>query len=68
VIEIARFHSPAEAQIARGALEAAGIHAVLFDANLSAAYGGAVRFAPARLMVEEQDEAAARAFLAAAGD
>ena len=68
LIEIAQFYSPMEAEMARGALVAAGIGAVLFDAGVSGTYGGALGLARVRLMVEEADEAAARAFLAAAGD
>ncbi len=68
MIAVAQFHSPTEAELARGALVAAGIAAVLFDAAVSGTYGGALGLAPVRLMVEADDEAAARAFLAAAGD
>jgi len=68
MIEIATFQNPLEAEMARGALRAQGIGAVLFDAAVSSTYGGALGLAPARLMVEEREEAAARAFLASAGD
>ena len=66
MIEIATFTNPLEAEMARGALVAAGIDATLFDAAVSGTYGGALALAPARLMVEPHDETAARAFLAAA--
>ena len=62
--EIARFHDPIAAEIARGALVAAGIDAVLLDRAASAAYAGALL--PSRLMVEERDAAAARALIGAA--
>ncbi len=68
LIEIAEFTSPMEAEVARGALEAAGIVVELFDAGVSSTYGGALGLARARLMVEEADEGAARALLASAGD
>lgn len=68
MIEIAQFHSPIEAELARGALVAAGIGAVLFDAAVSGTYGGALGLAPARLMVEERDEVSARRLLDTLGD
>lgn len=68
LVEIAVFRAPFEAELARGALVAAGIGAVLFDAGVSGTYGGALGLAPVRLMVESGDERDARAFLAAAGD
>lgn len=63
LIEIATFNDPMTAQFARGALEAAGIDAVLFDAGVSGTYAGALALAPARLMVDEADERNARAIL-----
>ncbi|MBV8970959.1 MAG: DUF2007 domain-containing protein [Sphingomonadaceae bacterium] len=50
------------AAIARGRLEAAGIDAVLFDAGIASVIGSGV--SGVRLMVDEADEAAARALLA----
>lgn len=63
LVEIATFSNPIEAELARGALEAAGIEAVLFDRGVSAAYAGALNLAPARLMVPREVERAARALL-----
>ena len=60
MVEIARFHDPVAAQIARATLEAAGVDAILLDAALSGLLGGAM---PSRLMVEPRDERAARAVL-----
>lgn len=67
MVEVATFHNPLEAELARGALRAQGIAAELFDAAVSGTYGGALGLAPARLMVEEREEAAARAFLESTG-
>ncbi|MBV7255943.1 DUF2007 domain-containing protein [Pacificimonas sp. WHA3] len=63
MIEIARFHTPIEADLARARLDAAGIEVLLLDHNLSSAFGGAMM--PSRLMVLPEDEAEARALLAA---
>ncbi len=63
LVEAARFYTRIEADIARGALEAAGIEGILFDAEMN--WGGAdLGVVPVRLMVLEEDLAAARAFLA----
>lgn len=63
LIEIATFGNPIEAELARGALEAAGIEAVLFDRGVSSTYAGALNLASARLMVPHDCEQAARALL-----
>ena len=63
LVELADFMNPIEAEMARGALAAAGIEARLFDAGVSSTYGGALALAPTRLLVPEADEAAARAIL-----
>lgn len=55
--------SPVEADILRGLLDAAGITAVLFDAGIASLIGPGV--SGIRLMVDEDDAAAARALLAA---
>lgn len=60
---IATLYSPVEAQIARAALDAAGIEALLFDAGIASLIGPGV--SGVRLMVDEDDAAAARAALAA---
>jgi hypothetical protein len=62
---IATLYSPVEAQIARAALAAAGIEALLFDAGIASLIGPGV--SGVRLMVDEDDAAAARAALAACG-
>jgi len=53
--------SPVEAEIARAALEAAGIGAVLFDSGIASMIGPGV--SGIRLMVTDDDEAQARAAL-----
>ncbi|MEM8826422.1 MAG: DUF2007 domain-containing protein [Pseudomonadota bacterium] len=61
MIEIARFHTPIEADLARARLEAAGLDALLLDHNLASAFGGAMM--PSRLMVLPADERRARELL-----
>ncbi|KPF77997.1 hypothetical protein IP88_04950 [alpha proteobacterium AAP81b] len=56
---------PVEAEVARGALAAAGIEAVLFDNNIAGLIGSGL--SGVRLMVLDEDVAAATALLAAAG-
>lgn len=54
LVEAARFYTRIEAEIAKGALEAADIPAVLFDAEMN--WGGAdLGVVPVRLMVDEDD-------------
>ena len=48
-------------EIARGRLQSAGIDAVLFDGGIASVIGGGL--SGVRLMVEADDEAAARALL-----
>ncbi|MGB7406636.1 MAG: DUF2007 domain-containing protein [Pacificimonas sp.] len=62
MVELARYYGPIDADLARTRLDAAGIHAVLLDHNLSSALGGAM--VPSRLMVLDEDEAEARQVLA----
>ena len=62
LVEIALFHNPLLAAMARARLAADGIEAVLFDGGLSSL--GLGMMAPARLMVEEEDLEAARDILA----
>jgi hypothetical protein len=59
LVELERFFSPVEAELARLRLEAAGIESVIFDA--SAHYVSAVT--GVRLMVDEYDESRARRVL-----
>ena len=62
LVELAVFHSPLGAEMARRRLAADGIDAVLFDGGLSSL--GLGMMAPARLMVDEGDVEDARAILA----
>ena len=63
LVEAARFSTLVEGDIARGALEAAGLHAVLFDTQMNFS-GGFVGGIPVRLMVLDEDLEAAQAVLA----
>ena len=59
LVELERFQTPVEADLARLRLEAAGIMSVVFDADtLYASVATGVR-----LMVDEEDEARARRLL-----
>lgn len=62
LVELARFDNRIEAEVARLNLEAEGIDAVLFDAEISHFYGG--WFLPIRLMVLDEQVEDARAVLA----
>jgi hypothetical protein len=63
LVEAARFYTAIEANIAKGALGAADIPAVLFDTETN--WGGAdLGVVPVRLMVHEDDLARAQALLA----
>ena len=65
LVEAARFYTRVEASIAKGALEAADIPAVLFDAEMN--WGGAdLGVVPVRLMVHEDDLIPAKRLLAEA--
>ena len=61
LVELARFDNRIEAEVARLNLEAEGIDAVLFDAEISHFYGG--WFLPIRLMVLDEQLEDARAVL-----
>jgi len=62
LVEAARFYTAIEAHIARGALEAADIPAILFDTETN--WGGAdLGVVPVRLMVHEDDLIRARRLL-----
>ena len=64
LVEAARFYTRMEASIAQGALEAADIPAILFDAEMN--WGGAdLGVVPVRLMVHEDDLIRARRLLGA---
>jgi hypothetical protein len=62
LVEIAFFQNGIEAEIVRGRLASEGIEAVLFDAGLASLGLGAMT--PVRLLVDEEDEAAAKRLLA----
>ena len=62
LVELARFDNRIEAEVARLNLEAEGIDAVLFDAEINHFYGG--WFLPIRLMVLDEQLEDARAVLA----
>lgn len=65
LVEIARFYNSFEAGVVQSRLEADGIGCVLFDTEMSLqAMGVAI---PIRLMVDDDDAAAARAIIAQAG-
>jgi hypothetical protein len=64
LVELARFDNRIEAELARLNLEADGIEAVLFDAEMNS-YGWGPMM-PIRLMVIEEDLAEARRLLLSA--
>ncbi len=66
LVELTRLPSGFEAEIARGRLDAEGIPAFCFDGGMNVADSAALAI-PVRLMVDELDEAAARALFIAIG-
>lgn len=66
LITLETIFSPIEAEVKRATLAAAGIEAVLFDAGIVSLIGSGL--SGVRLMVLDEDEAAARSLLAIAGD
>lgn len=62
LVELARFQTRVEADLARLRLESHGIDAVLFDAEASSVGWGSIM--PVRLMVLDEDRAEAEALLA----
>ena len=63
LVELVRLPSGAEAELLRGRLETAGVHAVCFDAGIN--IGGSVGLLiPVRVMVLGEDLADARALMA----
>jgi hypothetical protein len=62
LVELATFHDPVAAEVARGRLASEGIETILFGGGLASL--GLGTMSPARLMVEEEDRAAAEAILA----
>lgn len=63
LVELARYASFAEAELDRGRLENAGVHAVCFDGGMNIAEGLGLMI-PTRLMVLDEDIEEARAILA----
>ena len=61
LVELARFYTSIDGSVARSALAAEGIEAVLFDTEMN--WGGLDGVVPVRLMVDEGDLADARAIL-----
>jgi hypothetical protein len=61
--ELARLSNGAEAELLRGRLESAGVHAVCFDAGMNIAESAGLMI-PVRLMVLHEDLAEAQALLA----
>jgi hypothetical protein len=62
LVEVDTVYDAVGAEIVRSCLEAAGIGAVLFDSGLASLYGGVTGV---RVMVDGDDEVAARAVLRA---
>jgi len=63
LVELARYGTRVEADLARMALEAAGIDAIIFDAETNSFFGGGGLIA-VRLMVLDEDLDDATAILA----
>ncbi|MBA2636585.1 MAG: DUF2007 domain-containing protein [Sphingomonas sp.] len=63
MVELARFQTRVEADLARLKLESEGVDAVLFDAETSSVGWGPMM--PVRLMVLDEDRAKAEALLSA---
>lgn len=63
LVELAKFYNVFEASLVRGRLEAEDIASTLFDTEMN--WGGLDGVVPVRLMVDEEDLAAARAVIAA---
>jgi hypothetical protein len=56
VVEAARFNNRIEADLARLYLESEGVHSILFDADISNAFGWFyAQLLPVRLMVLDED-------------
>ncbi|WP_309602282.1 DUF2007 domain-containing protein [Sphingomonas sp.] len=61
MIEVARYYSPVEADLARLLLDSHGIQSFLLDTQMSNFFGGAMT--PVRLLVIEEDLSEARTIL-----
>ena len=62
LVELSKFYNVFEASLAKGRLDAEEIGSVLFDTEMN--WGGLDGVVPVRLMVDEDDLAAARRVLA----
>jgi hypothetical protein len=62
LVELSRFANFAEAELARGRLASAGIHAFCFDGSMNIAEGLGLMI-PVRLMVLDEDVEEAREIL-----
>ena len=63
LVELIRLPNGAEAELLRGRLESAGVHAVCFDAGMNIADSLGMMI-PVRVMVLDEDLAEAQALLA----
>ena len=63
LVELVRLPNGAEAELLRGRLESAGVHAVCFDAGMNIAESVGLLI-PVRVMVLDEDLADARALVA----
>jgi hypothetical protein len=61
LVELAKFYNVFEASLAKGRLDAEDVASVLFDTEMN--WGGLDGVVPVRLMVDEDDLAAARRIL-----
>ena len=66
LVELVRLPGGAEAELLRGRLESAGVHAVCFDAGMNIAESVGLLI-PVRVMVLDEDLAEARALMAEFG-
>ncbi len=62
LVELIRLPNGMEAELLRGRLENAGVHAICFDAGMNIAESVGIMI-PVRIMVLDEDEAEARALL-----
>jgi hypothetical protein len=62
LVELTRFANFAEAELTRGRLESAGVHAFCFDGGMNIAEGLGLMI-PVRVMVLDEDLAEAREIL-----
>lgn len=66
LVELIRLPSGAEAELLRGRLESAGVHAVCFDAGMNIAESVGIMI-PVRVMVLDEDLDEARVLIAEFG-